>query len=120
MHLWFLLLHWLVVANNEVRRMQKDVEAVYWWQVVDALAGSNVKIAARDVLATWKVLVVLVFAPIVYGFYSWLLFVYMFYYRYPENSLLQITSWSALSWFAQPLLHLVGVKLMETGMDLYK
>ncbi|CDS03794.1 hypothetical protein LRAMOSA06749 [Lichtheimia ramosa] len=85
----------------------------------DALAGSNVKIAARDVLATWKVLVVLVFAPIVYGFYSWLLFVYMFYYRYPENSLLQITSWSALSWFAQPLLHLVGVKLMETGMDLY-
>jgi glycerol-3-phosphate O-acyltransferase/dihydroxyacetone phosphate acyltransferase len=38
--------------------------------MAEALAASNVKIAGRDVLATWKVLVSLGITPILYGFYS--------------------------------------------------
>jgi glycerol-3-phosphate O-acyltransferase/dihydroxyacetone phosphate acyltransferase len=37
---------------------------------VEALAASSVKIAGRDVLATWKILVSAGLAPILYIFYS--------------------------------------------------
>ncbi|KAI8337445.1 hypothetical protein BC941DRAFT_425280 [Chlamydoabsidia padenii] len=39
-----------------------------------ALKGSSVKIAGRDVLATWKLLVGLVLIPTLYGFYGFLVF----------------------------------------------
>ncbi|KAL0074196.1 hypothetical protein J3Q64DRAFT_1881293 [Phycomyces blakesleeanus] len=39
-----------------------------------ALRGSTVKIAGRDVLATWKVLVALVLVPTLYAFYSFIVF----------------------------------------------
>lgn len=42
--------------------------------VVAALKGSSVKIAGRDVLATWKLLVGLVLIPTLYGFYGFLVF----------------------------------------------
>ncbi|KAI8974984.1 hypothetical protein BDB01DRAFT_805608 [Pilobolus umbonatus] len=41
----------------------------------DALKSSTVKVAARDVLATWKVLVGLVLIPCLYTFYSMVVFV---------------------------------------------
>ncbi|KAI8334318.1 hypothetical protein BC941DRAFT_432667 [Chlamydoabsidia padenii] len=40
-----------------------------------ALKGSSVKIAGRDVLATWKLLVGLVLIPTLYGFYGFLVFI---------------------------------------------
>lgn len=40
--------------------------------IVEALAASVVKVAGRDVLATWKVLISLGAAPILYGFYAFL------------------------------------------------
>ncbi|KAI8138022.1 hypothetical protein BJV82DRAFT_524338 [Fennellomyces sp. T-0311] len=86
----------------------------------EALAGSNVKIAARDVLATWKVLVVAIFAPVVYWFYSFLLFCYLYSTQYPQMSLNRVLGWSVASWIIQPVLHYVGIRLMETGVDLYK
>ncbi|CAO3615340.1 unnamed protein product [Cunninghamella blakesleeana] len=43
-----------------------------------ALRGSSVKIAGRDVLATWKLLVGLVLIPTLYTFYGFLVFLYVF------------------------------------------
>ncbi|KAI7852556.1 hypothetical protein BDC45DRAFT_443655 [Circinella umbellata] len=88
----------------------------------EALAGSNVKIAARDVLATWKVLVVAVFGPILYGFYSTILFGYLYMSQYQQGqmSLSRVFGWSAVSYIAQPFLHYAGIRLLETGVDLYK
>ncbi|CAO3610115.1 unnamed protein product [Cunninghamella echinulata] len=42
-----------------------------------ALKGSSVKIAGRDVLATWKLLVGLVLIPTLYTFYGFLVFLYL-------------------------------------------
>ncbi|KAK7693584.1 hypothetical protein QCA50_003153 [Cerrena zonata] len=36
----------------------------------DALAASSVKIAARDVIATWKILISMGLTPILYSFYA--------------------------------------------------
>lgn len=85
---------------------------------IEALAGSSVKIAARDVLATWKVLVVAVFGPAIYGFYSCLLFGYL--YKNTTYDLKACTLISLLSYIAQPFIHYIGVRSVETGMDIYK
>ncbi|KAI9016318.1 hypothetical protein CLU79DRAFT_764445 [Phycomyces nitens] len=84
----------------------------------EALAGSNVKIAARDVLATWKVLVVLVFAPTLYGFYSFLLFGYLYYNM--SKSFASSLGISIAVWCIQPFLQYAGVRLLESGVDMYK
>ncbi len=39
---------------------------------LEALAASTVKVAARDVIASWKVLITLGIAPFLYGFYAFL------------------------------------------------
>lgn len=39
-------------------------------RIAEALAESTVKIAGRDVLATWKILISLGIAPLLYGFYA--------------------------------------------------
>ena len=38
----------------------------------EALAASVVKVAGRDVLATWKILISLGVAPVIYAFYAFL------------------------------------------------
>lgn len=85
---------------------------------VEALAGSSVKIAARDVLATWKVLVAMVFGPAIYGFYTCLLFGYL--YKNTSYDLKACTLISLAGYIAQPFIHYIGVRSVETGMDIYK
>lgn len=84
----------------------------------EALAGSSVKIAARDVLATWKVIVALVFTPILYGFYSSILFIYL--WRFGQHGLKSSFWWSVGSFFIQPFFAYLGVRLVETGFELVK
>lgn len=45
----------------------------------EALAASNVKVQARDVMATWKLLVAMVAAPIAY---TWYIIIGIYWYRY--------------------------------------
>ncbi|KAI7905642.1 uncharacterized protein BX663DRAFT_500453 [Cokeromyces recurvatus] len=80
----------------------------------EALAGSFVKIAGRDVLATWKILVTLVGIPILYGFYSFLLFVYLWFngYKHPF-------SLSLLVWVALPFIQYICVLVLERSIDIY-
>jgi glycerol-3-phosphate O-acyltransferase/dihydroxyacetone phosphate acyltransferase len=45
----------------------------------EALAASNVKVQARDVMATWKLLVAMVAAPVAY---TWYIIIGLYWYRY--------------------------------------
>ncbi|KAJ7444605.1 hypothetical protein B0H11DRAFT_2290705 [Mycena galericulata] len=83
----------------------------------EALAASRVKIAARDVLATWKVLISLGVAPVLYVLYACI------------GTLLAIRANAPLKWrYITPLLVLFGVPAMsyaalkfgEAGMDVLK
>ncbi|KAI8336207.1 hypothetical protein BC941DRAFT_428598 [Chlamydoabsidia padenii] len=82
-----------------------------------ALAGSAVKLAARDVLATWKVIVALVFTPLLYGFYSTLLFGYLWHDT--QQTWKESMVWSILFFIIQPFFAYLGIRLVETGLELF-
>ncbi|KAG1051737.1 hypothetical protein G6F46_004187 [Rhizopus delemar] len=81
----------------------------------EALAGSSVKIAARDVLATWKILVALVGTPTLYGFYSFILFSYLYYQGYQHSFSLSLGVWVIL-----PFVQYACVLLLESSVDIYR
>ncbi|KAF7299209.1 Protein kinase domain-containing protein [Mycena indigotica] len=83
----------------------------------EALAASRVKIAARDVLASWKVLISLGVAPVLYLFYAII------------GTIVAIRTNAPLKWrLMTPLIVLFGVPAMsyaalkfgEAGMDVLK
>jgi glycerol-3-phosphate O-acyltransferase/dihydroxyacetone phosphate acyltransferase len=83
----------------------------------EALAASNVKIAARDVVATWKVLISLALAPITYGIYTII------------ATILARKAGASLTWqILAPIVLLCGLpfvgfaalKFGEAGMDVLK
>lgn len=85
--------------------------------VVEALAASTVKVAARDVVGTWKVLISLGMAPILYSFYAFL------------ATLVAIKSGAPMKWrlwtpfltmLALPLIGFWALKFGEAGMDVLK
>ncbi|KAI8886896.1 hypothetical protein K501DRAFT_176694 [Backusella circina FSU 941] len=80
-----------------------------------ALANSSVKIAARDVLATWKILVALVFAPALYGFYSFLVFIYLWTHHYDHSFVLSLAVWVVF-----PLIQYVSFLVLESSLDIYR
>lgn len=84
---------------------------------VEALAASVVKIAGRDVLATWKVLISLGIAPLLYGFYAFLATFVMFRANAPFEWLFwtPIVVMSAL-----PFIGYAALKFGEAGMDVLK
>lgn len=87
-----------------------------------ALAGSTVKIRGRDVMATWKILVALGFAPTLYHFYSILLVLKVWHDRFYGYVPHWVPLW--LAYFAVwPLM--VGItfaalRFGEVGMDIFK
>ncbi|KAJ7100824.1 hypothetical protein B0H15DRAFT_944115 [Mycena belliarum] len=83
----------------------------------EALAASRVKIAARDVLATWKVLISLGIAPVLYLLYA------------VVGTLLAIRVNAPLKWrlvtpflvlFGVPAMSYAALKFGEAGMDVLK
>lgn len=83
----------------------------------EALAKSSVKIQARDVLATWKILISLGLAPILYGFYAFL------------ATTIVIRAGAPLKWkilaptaiiSAMPFIGYAALKFGEAGMDVLK
>lgn len=83
----------------------------------EALAASTVKLQGRDVLATWKVLVSLGMAPVLYAFYTLIAMYCVFRYDLGRKYL-----------FLTPLFMMVAVpsfgysalRFGEVGMDIYK
>ncbi|KAK8045249.1 acyltransferase [Apiospora rasikravindrae] len=83
-----------------------------------ALAGSTVKIAGRDVMATWKILVAMALAPVVYHFYS-ILLAYTRCFGYAPDWL----PWWAIffaSWAVCPAITFAALRFGEVGMDIAK
>ncbi|KAL2386385.1 acetyltransferase [Blastomyces gilchristii SLH14081] len=88
----------------------------------EALAASSVKIQGRDVMATWKLLVALAFAPLLYAFYTILLT----YWTYRNRIQGYVPEWVPL-WLVVifgcwifPSITFAALRIGEIGMDILK
>ncbi|KAL8964213.1 MAG: hypothetical protein Q9183_004613, partial [Haloplaca sp. 2 TL-2023] len=88
----------------------------------EALAASTVKLEGRDVVATWKLLVALAFAPLLYVFYA----VVLAYWTYRNRVQGYMPDWVPLwlvvtaSFVFFPIITFAALRFGETGMDILK
>ena len=88
----------------------------------EALAASTVKLQGRDVMATWKLLVAMGFAPILYNFYSILLT----WWTYRNRIQGYVPDWVPLwmimlsGYIIFPMITFAALRIGETGMDILK
>ncbi|KAJ7219240.1 glycerol-3-phosphate O-acyltransferase [Mycena pura] len=80
----------------------------------EALAGSVVKIAGRDVLATWKILIALAISPILYILYASIATLVLIRAGAPLKGKL-LTPFMVL--FGVPIMSLAALKFGEAGRD---
>ncbi|CAL1704818.1 unnamed protein product [Somion occarium] len=83
----------------------------------EALAASVVKVAGKDVLATWKILISLGAAPVLYGFYAFLATVLAF--KVGASLTWKILTPIAVM-VALPFIGYAALKFGEAGMDVLK
>lgn len=83
----------------------------------DALAASTVKVAGRDVLGSWKVLISLGAAPLLYGLYAFIATIVMIRAGAPLKYRLW-TPFIVVS--ALPFIGYAALKFGEAGMDVLK
>ncbi|KAK5994991.1 putative acyltransferase [Cladobotryum mycophilum] len=87
-----------------------------------ALAGSTVKIAGRDVMATWKILVALGLAPTVYNSYS----IFVTYKAWNGRLWGYLPEWVPLIlvfvavWGSLVVATIAALRFGEVGMDIFK
>ncbi len=88
----------------------------------EALAASTVKLQGRDVMATWKLLVALAFAPLLYALYTILLT----WWTYRNRVQGIVPDWVPL-WLVVvfgiiffPSITFAALRFGETGMDIFK
>ncbi|EEY21934.1 glycerol-3-phosphate O-acyltransferase [Verticillium alfalfae VaMs.102] len=87
-----------------------------------ALAGSTVKIQGRDVMATWKLMVAIFFAPTLYNFYSavvtWRVYVDHLWGTVPA----WVPWWTAylVMWPLMVGISFAALRFGEVGMDIFK
>lgn len=85
----------------------------------EALKDSTVKIQAKDVIATWKVLVALGFAPLLYTLYAFLAtFIVYKYQLFPWLRPIYLVT--LLMYIILPMLSYSALLIGETGMDVFK
>lgn len=84
---------------------------------VEALAASSVKVEARDVLASWKILISLGVAPLLYGFYAFLATIVAIKANAPMKWTI-VTPLVVMS--ALPFIGYAALKFGEAGMDVLK
>ncbi|KAI6036613.1 hypothetical protein BKA83DRAFT_670255 [Pisolithus microcarpus] len=85
--------------------------------IPEALAASVVKVAGRDVLATWKILICLGAAPLLYTFYAILATAVAVRMQAPLGVRL-CTPFLVI--FALPFMNYAALKFGEAGMDVLK
>ena len=87
-----------------------------------ALAGSTVKIQGRDVMATWKLLVSLAFAPVLYNLYTSLLAYKVYQDRLWGNVPEWVPIWAVFvaGWIFFPSITFAALRFGEVGMDIIK
>ena len=88
----------------------------------EALAASTVKLQGRDVMATWKLLVALAFAPLLYAWYTALLTWWTYRNRVQGYMPNWVPLWlvivSSMVFF--PSITFAALRFGETGMDIFK
>ncbi|KAI1768540.1 hypothetical protein GGR53DRAFT_477261 [Hypoxylon sp. FL1150] len=88
----------------------------------EALAASSVKIQGRDVMATWKLLVAMAFAPVLYNLYSVLLSIKV----YQDHLWGYVPAWVPFwlvfiaGWIVFPAITFAALRFGEVGMDIFK
>lgn len=88
----------------------------------EALAASTVKLQGRDVMATWKLLVALAFAPILYNFYT----ISLAYWTYRNRVQGYMPDWVPLwavflfGYILFPMITFAALRFGEVGMDIVK
>ncbi|KAH8697621.1 putative glycerol-3-phosphate acyltransferase Sct1 [Talaromyces proteolyticus] len=88
----------------------------------EALAASTVKLQGRDVMATWKLLVALAFAPAVYAFYT-IIFTYWTYRNRIQGFVPEwVPLWAMvlLGIVLFPAITFAALRIGEVGMDIVK
>ena len=87
--------------------------------ITEALKSSTVKVAGRDVLATWKLLVALIVTPVLYGFYTFVTI--LLAYKYDWDILLQFGWWAPIIvYLLFFLISNITMRLADTGFDVYR
>lgn len=88
----------------------------------EALAASTVKIQGRDVVATWKLLVGLVFAPVLYTFYTTLLTWWTYRNRVQGYVPGWVPLWAVVifGYIFFPAITFAALRFGEIGMDILK
>ncbi|PHZ13219.1 glycerol-3-phosphate/dihydroxyacetone phosphate dual substrate-specific sn-1 acyltransferase [Rhizopus microsporus ATCC 52813] len=84
----------------------------------EALASSSVKVRARDVLATWKLLVGLVLIPSFYGLYT--LIVFWLCLKADYIGWLQKILFPAITWTLLPFVSYASMRFAENGIEVFK
>ncbi len=87
-----------------------------------ALAGSTVKIQGKDVIATWKLLVSLAFAPVLYNFYTSLTAYFVYKDRLGGRVPEWVPIWAVFiaGWIFFPTITFAALRFGEVGMDILK
>ncbi|KAL8921515.1 MAG: hypothetical protein Q9208_005669 [Pyrenodesmia sp. 3 TL-2023] len=88
----------------------------------EALAASTVKLEGRDVVATWKLLVAMGFAPLLYVFYTVLLTWWTYRNRVQGYMPAWVPLWLvvAFGFGFFPAITFAALRFGETGMDILK
>ena len=88
----------------------------------EALAASTVKLQGRDVMATWKLLVAMAFAPSLYAMYS----IILTWWTYKNRVQGYVPEWVPLWFIPIPSITFfvsitfAALRFGETGMDIFK
>ncbi|KAI8145818.1 hypothetical protein BJV82DRAFT_602366 [Fennellomyces sp. T-0311] len=84
-------------------------------KAIAAVKGSTVKIAGRDILATWKILVGLVLLPALYAFYSLIMLIAVFQtdWELRWKLVLPLATWVLL-----PFVSYASLRFGEIGFDI--
>lgn len=88
----------------------------------EALAASTVKIQARDVVATWKLLVSMALAPALYTYYTVLLAAWTYYNRVQGIVPSWVSLWqiAVVGFIFFPTITFAALRFGEIGMDIAK
>ena len=88
----------------------------------EALAASTVKLQGRDVMATWKLLVAMAFAPSLYALYTILLMWWVYNNRVQGYVPEWVSLWMVFvsGWIVFPAFTFAALRFGETGMDILK
>ncbi|KAF7724576.1 hypothetical protein EC973_000884 [Apophysomyces ossiformis] len=111
--------HYISKKKQQGEVSPRLFKVISYHMITEALAGSIVKIAAKDVLATWKIIVAAFAAPTLYGIYALLYFVYLNKCR-ATLSLKEKMVRTGVIWAIQPILHYILMRLGDTGLDIYR